>query len=292
MKKAKQEKFEFIGVFSTQYDVATLCSALNVTRAGFYAYRKRGLSAHDRRDLELARKIGEIYEQSRGIYGSPKIYHVLIKQGEHTSHKRVARIMADYAWVGITRRCATRPGTEKRDSHPDLIRRNFKADKPNRAWFADITYVKTHQGWLYLAIVMDIWSRKIVGWSMDKTMTAALADDALKMAIARRNPDKGCIHHSDHGSQYVSLLLGKTMGDNGIAPSMGAIQSPWDNAATESLMGIIKSECVHAKTFASREEATLEIFEYIECFYNKIRIHSALGWMSPNEFEEKMLLAA
>jgi transposase InsO family protein len=204
--------------------------------------------------------------------------------------------MQDYAWTGVTCRCATKPGTEKRvskqDSHPDLLCRNFKADKPNKAWFADITYVKTHQGWLYLAIVMDIWSRKIVGWSMDKTMAATLADDALKMAIARRNPDKGCIHHSDHGSQYVSLLLGKTMNDNGITPSMGAIQSPWDNAATESFMGIIKSECAHAKTFANREEAALEIFEYIECFYNKIRIHSALGWMSPNEFEEKMLLAA
>lgn len=154
------------------------------------------------------------------------------------------------------------------------------------AWFADTTYAKTRQGWLYLALVMDIWSRRIVGWSMGPNITAELADEALRMALARRNPTEGCVHHSDHGSQYVSLLLSKTMRDNGIRPSMGSISSPWDNAAMESLMGIVKSECVHAQTYATREEAALDLFEYIEVVYNRARIHSALGYLSPAEFEE------
>lgn len=206
--------------------------------------------------------------------------------------------MRENGWVGTTRGCAKRPKGEAKaaapqaNSTPDLVRREFSADGPNRAWFADITYVRTHQGWLYLAVVMDIWSRMIVGWSMSDRMTAGLADDALRMAIARRHPKEGCIHHSDHGSQYVSLLLGKTMREAGIEPSMGSISSPWDNAAMESLMGLIKAECVHARTFETREQAALEIFEYIECFYNRVRIHSALGNLSPAEFEARNMEGA
>lgn len=154
------------------------------------------------------------------------------------------------------------------------------------AWFSDITYVKTRQGWLYLALVMDIWSRPIVGWSMGPSITAELADEALKMALVRRNPLEGCVHHSDHGSQYVSLLRSKTMRENGIRPSMGSISSPWDNAAMESLIGIVKSECVHARTYATREEAALNLFECIEVIYNRARTHSALSYLSPTEFEK------
>ena len=221
-----------------------MCRALHVTRQGYYAWRKRRPSAHDERDAELAGKISEIYAASRGIYGAPKVLAELKKAGESTSRKRVARIMRENGWVGTTRGCAKRPKGEAKaaapqaNSAPDLVRREFSADGPNRAWFADITYVRTHRGWLYLAVVMDIWSRMIVGWSMSDRMTAGLADDALRMAIARRHPKEGCIHHSDHGSQYVSLLLGKTMREAGIEPSMGSISSPWDNAAMESLMGL------------------------------------------------------
>ena len=167
------------------------------------------------------------------------------------------------------------------------MRRDFSADGPNRAWFADITYVRTHQGWLYLAVVMDIWSGKIVGWSMSARMTAELADDAPRMAIVRRRPPGGCIHHSDHGSQYVSLLIGKTMREAGIRPSMGSIASPRDNAAMESPMGLVKAECVHARTLETRDQAALEIFDYIERSCNRARIHSALGSLSPEEFEAR-----
>ena len=144
----------------------------------------------------------------------------------------------------------------------------------------------TRQGWLCLALATGMWSRRIVGWSMGPNITAELADDALKAALARRNPSEGCVHHSDHGSQYVSLLLSKTMRDNGIRPSMGSISSPWDSAAMESLMGIVKAECVHAQTYATREEAALDLFERIEVVYNRARMHSALGYLSPAEFEE------
>ncbi len=206
--------------------------------------------------------------------------------------------MRENGRAGATRGCARRPkgGAEQAapqaDSAPDLVRRGFSADGPNRAWFADIAYVRTHQGWPCLAVAMGIWSGKIVGWSMSARMTAELADGALRMAIVRRRPPGGCIHHSDHGSRYVSLLIGKTMREAGIRPSMGSIASPWDNAAMESLMGLVKAECVHARTFETRDQAALEIFDYIECFCNRVRIHSALGHLSPEEFEARHMEGA
>lgn len=275
-----------------------MCAALKVTRQGYYAWRKRPPSAHDLRDAELAAKISEIYGASRGSYGAPKVFAELKRAGERTSRKRVARLMRDNGMVGTTRGCARRPkgaakpAAPQANAAPDLVKRDFSADGPNRAWFADITYVRTHRGWLHLAVVMDIWSRMIAGWSMSPHMTAGLADDALRMAIARRSPKRGCVHHSDHGSQHVSLLLGKTMREAGIRPSMGSVSSPWDNAATGSLMGLVKSECVHARTFETREQAALEIFEYVECFYNRVRIHSALGNLSPEEFEARHMKGA
>lgn len=269
-----------------------MCSALGVTRQGYYAWRSRPPSAHELRDAEIAEAVAAVREESRGHYGAPKTHVRLLQMGVRTSRKRVARIMRERGWAGTTRGCAKRPkgqakkACDEAPGAPDLVRRDFSATGPNEAWFADITYVRTRQGWLYLAAVMDVWSRKVVGWSMGPRMGAEIADDALRMALARRNPPEGCVHHSDHGAQYVSVLLSKTMREHGVRPSMGSISSPWDNAAMESLMGVIKSECVHARTFDSREQAALEVFEYLECFYNRVRIHSALGYMSPDDFEE------
>lgn len=214
-----------------------------------------------------------------------------VPQAEAVGRAHLAQARgADHARARVARACAKRPSGEKRasrkDSAEDLVRRRFEADGPNRAWFADITYVKTRQGWLYLALVMDIWSRRAVGWAMGPNITAELADEALKMALARRGDPRGCIHHGDHGSQYVSLLLSKTMREHGIRPSMGSISSPWDNAAMESLMGLVKSEGVHARVYATRDEAALDLFEYIEVIYNRARMHTALGDLSPAEFEE------
>ena len=195
--------------------------------------------------------------------------------------------------AGATRGRARRPkgGAEQAapqaNSAPDLVRRGFSADGPNRARFADITYVRTYQGWPCLAVVMDIRSRKIVGWSMSARMTAELADGALRMAVVGRRPPGGCIHHSDHGSRCVSLLIGETMREAGIRPSMGSIASPWDDAAMESPMGLAKAECVRARTFETRDQAALEIFDHIECSCNRVRIHSALGNLSLEEFEAR-----
>ena len=270
-----------------------MCSALKVTRQGYYAWRRRPPSAHDLRDAELAGEISEVYESSRRVYGAPKVHAELRRRGVRVSRKRVARVMRENGWAGATRGCARRPrggekpATPQANAAPDLVRRDFSADGSNRAWFADITYVRAHRGRPCLAAAMGIWSGKTVGWPMSGRMTAELADDALKMAIARRRPPAGCVHHSGHGSQYVSLLLGKTMREAGVRPSTGAISSPWDNAAMESLMGLIKAECVHARTFETRERAALEIFDYIEAFYNRVRIHSALGNLSPEEFEAR-----
>lgn len=269
-----------------------LCRVLKVTRAGYYAWRKREVSAHDIQDAELAKLICQIHADSRGTYGVPRILASLKRRGISTSKRRGGRLMRGAGLRGICRAKKYRDtnkksGTSYRLSVKDLVKREFSAPAPNKVWFADITYVKTHQGWLFLAVVFDIYSRMIVGWAMSQHMNAELADNALKMAIIRRRPSSGLVHHSDHGSQYHSLLLGSTMKAQGIIPSMGAISSPWDNAACESLMSTIKMECVHRRTFTIREEAKLEIFSYIETFYNTLRLHSALGYLSPTEYEQQ-----
>ena len=268
-----------------------MCRVLKVTRQGYYQWASRPISAHDERDLEIACVMIPLWESLNSCYGAPKMLVELRKAGVRTSKKRVARLMSEYGMAGTCGVGLRKPGPPKQkpetDDADDLVNRDFEADGPDQAWFADITYVKTYQGWLYVAVVIDIWSRMVVGWAMGPRIVAELADDALRMAIARRRPSSGLIHHSDHGSQYRSLLLGKTMREHGIRPSMGSVASPWDNAPTESFMGILKRECVHRKTFETREQAQIEIFEYIETFYNRLRIHSALGFMSPVEFEEK-----
>lgn len=199
--------------------------------------------------------------------------------------------MRESGRAGTTRGCARRPEGEGKadapqaDAAPDPVRRDFSADGPDRARFADIAYARAHQGRPCPAVVMGIRSRMTAGWPMSDRMGAELADDALKMAIARRRPGKGCAHRSDRGSQHASLLPGGTMRDAGIEPSMGPISSPRDNAAMESPTGLIRAGCAHARAFETREQASLEIFECIEAFYDRVRIHSALGNLSPAEFE-------
>ena len=232
--------------------------------------------------------ICELHAQHRSVYGAPRMQALLRRNNVFISNRRLERLMKEYGLQGVSKRRRPKQIRQKpeRDNSADLVRRDFSAKGPNQAWFADITYVKTREGWLYLAVVFDIWSRMIVGWAMSGHINAALVDEALRMGITRRRPAEGLIHHSDHGSQYRSLLLGKTMEEFGIVPSMGAISSPWDNAVTESLMSTIKAEGVQHKAFETRHLAELEIFEYIECFYNRLRLHSALGNVSPLEFEE------
>ncbi|MCH3924885.1 MAG: IS3 family transposase [Atopobiaceae bacterium] len=272
--------------------ISEMCRVLEATRQGFCQREARPPSGHAKQDGAPTHRMEDIWEASRHAYGSPRICHAPRREGVHASKRRAERLMREDSMSGISRGSAKRPDSEERrasrkGSPEDQAERGFEAEGPNEPWLAGITYAKTCQGWLYLAVAMDIWSRKIVGWAMGPHITAGLVDDALKMAMERRRPHKGCIHRTGHGSQHASLLIGKTMRDHGIVPSMGSVSSPWDSAPTESLMGTIKSECVQAKTHKARDQAALEIFECIECLCSRLRLHSALGCMSPDEFEEK-----
>ena len=288
--EAKEARFAFTLLSEGRWSVSEMCSALGVTRQGYHAWRSRGPSGCDLRDAELAGEISEVYEASRRIYKEPRgaaparRAHVAQARGAHHARERLGRHDARLAEAPRGRGQAGSAAGQL-GARPRAAR--LQRGRPGQG-LVRRHHLRAHaQGWPCLAVVMDIWSRKIVGWSMSARMTAELADDALRMAIVRRRPPGGCIHHSDHGSQYVSLLIGKTMREAGIRPSMGSIASPWDNAAMKSLMGLVKAECVHARTFETRDQAALEIFDYIECFYNRVRIHSALGNLSPEEFEAR-----
>ena len=271
--------------------MALLCRVLRVSRSGFYAWMDREPSARRVADDDLAREVARIHADSRGTYGAPRIHADLKEAGTRVSRRRVARLMRELGIEGVSRRRRRRTTIpdQSRPPAPDLIGRDFRATGPDQKWFADLTYVPTWEGYLYLAVVMDAWSRRIVGWAMRDDMRAELVVDALGMAVTMRRPaaEGGLIHHSDRGGQYASLLVGRTLAESGIAPSMGARGSALDNAACESVMSTIKCELVNRMSFRSREQARMACFDYIEAFYNPRRRHSALGYLSPAEFERR-----
>lgn len=281
-------KYRFIWEERNNFPIATMCRILKVTRQGYYASIRRGKSAHAKEDEALGKEILAIYKESRELYGSPRIYAALKAKGLRTSKKRVARIMAEMDIQGVMKRKKPKPRKEMPEnaSAADHLSRQFAATEPNMVWVGDITYIKTGEGWLYLAVEIDLFSRMIVGWKTSTRMTSDFVEDALLSAIQKRKPKPGLIHHSDHGAQYRSNALAAIMDEYGIISSMGAIQSPWDNAPAESVMSTIKSECVKAHAYTTNKEAELAIFDYIETFYNRKRIHSALGNVSPLEYEE------
>ncbi len=272
--------------------------ALHVTRRGCCARRRRRPGAHGERGAGLAGRISEMCAAGRGVYGAPKVLAELGKAGEPASRRRAARIMRESGRAGATRGRARRPrggakaAALQAGSAPGPVRREFSADGPNGARFAGIAYVRTHRGRLHPAAVTGIWPRMVVGRSMSDRMAAGLADGAPRMAVARRRPKGGCVHRSDHGSQYVSPLLGKTTRGAGIEPSMGSMSPPRDSAAMESLMGLIEAGRVHARAFETRERAALGIFEYIGCLCSRVGIHSALGNLSPAELEARNMEGA
>jgi putative transposase len=230
-----------------------------------------------------------LYERSRDTYGAPRITARLrIDRGIRIGQKRAARLMRELGIQGAGRGSngvRTTIPDRRKAAAPDHLERDFTATRPDQKWVADITYVPTHEGWLFLAGVSDCYSRKLIGWSMRDTLEAQLVADAIAMAIARRQPPPGVIHHSDRGAQYGSLLVGRTLRDAAIIPSMGRVGDPWDNALMESAIGTIKTELVRRHIFQTRDQARLAIFDYIEAFYNPIRAHSALGYQSPDEYE-------
>jgi putative transposase len=279
----------FVEAEKAQHPVSLLCRMVGIARQTVYQSRSRGPSARRLEDERLSAQVAEAFVASRATYGAPRIQAELRAAGVHTSRKRIARLMRELGLQGVSRRRSARRTTIPDPSTPpapDRVARQFTASGPNRLWVADITYIPTLERWLFLAVVMDVWSRKIVGWSMRDDLEADLVVDALGMAVARRRPDAGLIHHSDRGSQYTSLRFGRTLRDSGLLASMGRRGDAYDNAAAESCISTIKNELVRRRRFETRDQARLAVFDYIECFYNPLRRHSSLGQRSPDEYEK------
>lgn len=272
-----------------RYSIEKICRILHVSRSGYYQWLGRDKSIRKKMDDELKEKIRAIYEQSKKRYGSPRIHQALRDQGIRCGKKRVERLMHE---MGICARYKRKFKVTTNSKHnysvaQNLLNRKFQVDASNKVWVADITYIRTWEGWLYLATVMDLFSRKIVGWAMSETMSAELAVSALKMAIQCRKPSKGLMHHSDRGVQYASKAYQKVLKKWGMVCSMSRKGNCWDNAPAESFFSTLKTECISDKVYLSRAQARREIFEYIEIDYNRKRMHSSIGNMTPEFFENQ-----
>jgi putative transposase len=282
------EVFAFIAAEKANYPVALMCRALEVNRTSFHDWERRPPSDRSLQDAWLLEQIKQIHEQKRRVYGAPRIHAELrLGRGIRVGRKRVERLMKSAQISGLVPRKQGRttirvPGVRVAD---DLVERQFRPTAPNVLWLADITYLRTWEGWLYLAAVQDAYSRRIVGWSMADHMRAELVVDALTMAVHRRRPDPGLVHHSDQGSQYVSLGFGQAARDAGIAISMGSRGDAYDNAVAESFFATLKKELVHRRSWQTKRELGSAVFEYIEAFYNRERRHSTLGMLSPAQYE-------
>lgn len=266
-----------------------MCKTLNVSRSGYYAWRDRPKSNRDIENAKLLERIQQIYTKSRKTYGSPRIYATLVKEGVKCGRNRVARLMRRHKII---------PEPHKRFKHntlfksedvvaENLLQRNFTVSAPNRAWVSDITCFWTRKGWLYLAVVIDLYSRKVIGWSMQSSMVEGLPKDALNMAILNRRPQNNLIHHSDQGAQYKSYAFREILEENGIRYSLSRKGNCYDNAVAESFFKTLKTELNPEKYFKDKEDAKNRLFEYIEVFYNRQRLHSTLGYLSPQEFEAR-----
>jgi putative transposase len=280
--------FRLIEAEKAEHAISRLCKVLGVSRVGFYAWRTRPSSPRELRDRELERLINDIFRESRETYGAPRVHAELRARGVRVGKKRVARLMRRLELEGVSRRGKRRRTTTPDAATPpapDLVKRRFAAERPDQLWLADITYLPTYEGWLYLAVVMDVCTRKIVGWAMREDLKSDLVVDALGMAIARRKPKPGLVHHSDRGSQYTSLAFGRTLQDSGLLASMGRRGDAYDNAPVESMISTIKNELVNRNHFKTRDQARLAVFDYIETFYNPRRLHSSLGHRSPDDYE-------
>jgi len=279
--------FRFIAVEKTNFPISLMCRVLQVSRSGFHAWQKRAPSERDLSDARLSERIREIHAASRDSYGSRRIFSELRDEGISVGRKRVERLMRSAGLSGYVKRRKGRTTIRVPGVRPacDLVERDFNPAAPDLLWCADIKYVATWEGTLYLASVIDCFSRKIVGWAMQAHMRAELVVEALEMALQRRRPSSNLVHHSDQGSQYVSLLLGKKLRRAGIAQSMGSKGDCYDNAVLESFHASLEKELLIGRSLHTRQEARTAIFDYIETFYNPERRHSRLGYLSPDRFE-------
>jgi putative transposase len=264
-----------------------MCRVLAVSASGYYAWRQRPPSARARADAGLTARIRTIHQYSRGIYGAPRIHQELQAADIHVGRKRVARLMKAADLAGVSRRkwMVTTVRNQNDGPAPDLIERNFVATAPDRLWVADITYIPTWVGFLYLAVVLDTFSRRIVGWAMATHLRTELVLEALNMAIGQRHP-AAVIHHSDHGSQYTSIAFGQRCRDAGVRPSMGSVGDCFDNAMCESFFATLECELLDRRPFRTQIEARMAVFEFIEGWYNPHRRHSAINYLSPIDYEK------
>jgi len=281
-------KFACIRDRLPEYPVTTCCRVLQVSRSGYYAWLARGPSRRQQRRDDLAEKVARVHQENRGVYGSPRVYHALRADRVDVCENTVAKIMREERLGAKTKRRFVPRTTDSNHENPiaeNLLDRQFEADAPNRKWVVDITYVATDEGWLYLAGVLDLFSRKVVGWSMKDHLGWELVGDALAMAVTHRQPPAGMLHHSDRGTQYTCDDYRDLLDDHGITASMSATGDCYDNAAMESFWATLRTELVHREHYATRAQARRSIFEYIETFYNRQRLHSSLGYVSPETFE-------
>ncbi len=281
-------KFGFVAKHRGIWPVRWICEALGVSRAGFYAWLTRGRSRRSRSDDELGAKVRASFLASDRTYGARRVWHDLIAEGLACGLHRIERLMRLQGLRARPRRRRLPPDMGERQAGavaPNVLDRAFQAPAPNRKWIADFTYIWTAEGWLYVAAVIDLFSRRVVGWSMSAAMTAQLVTDALVMAIWRRGEPDALLHHSDQGSQYTSEQFQRLLAENGVTCSMSRSGNVWDNAAMESFFSSLKIERTDRRTYRTRDQAKADIFDYIERFYNPKRRHSTLGYLSPMEFE-------
>jgi putative transposase len=287
-------KFSFIAKHRGIWAVDWMCGALGVSRGGFYAWLKRPRSRRSRSDEELGAKVRASFIGSDRTYGARRVWRDLLAEGISCGLHRIERLMRLQALKARPRRRRLPTDLGERQVAAvaaNVLDRSFAAPAPNRKWIADFTYVWSAEGWLYVAAVIDLFSRRVVGWSMNAAMTAQLVTDALVMAIWRRGKPDALLHHSDRGSQYTSEQFQRLLADHGVICSMSRSGNVWDNAAMESFFSSLKTERTARKTYRTRDEARADVFDYIECFYNVKRRHSTIGYLSPVEFENRMKLA-
>jgi putative transposase len=287
-------KYAFIKSHRREHKVTALCSVLGVSRSGFYAWSKdRPPGIRERADAELIKKIRLIHQQHRSHSGALKTWRLLRRQGEKCGRHRVARLRRIHGIVAKRRKrfVVTTHSRQDQWAAPNLLKRDFSASNPNKVWVGDVTFIPTQQGWFYLAVLLDLYSRQVIGWAMGDRNNTKLVLEALQMAIAHRRPEPGLIHHSDQGVNYAANAYQLELAQHQITPSMSRRGDCWDNAVAESFFATLEFELIEQQTFVSRDAARLAIFDFIEVFYNRQRAHQTLGYLTPEQYERAQIAA-